>query len=447
MRYIICSIVCFLSIVSCINDKFSVGDNLTSVTGRSLIIDTCTVELHTQLADSSVTSGLSKVFEGKYNTGDLGTITTHAYFDFNQPSYSTSEFGSNATVAVKFDSISLILKYDDFRYGDTTQVQTLNIYKLKQIIELDDDDKLYSTNSVPSESEPWVSYKFNRPTKFYENDSTLEIRLPDEFGLELMRMMHAQSDSLDTYENFQKYFKGIKLSPGANDNATVNSFVIDDSYPVIRLYYRTISSSSTEKYMDLNVGTSTAFSQIEVDRSNTVLSPINYKNNSLNSKDCENKAYIQGIIGLSAKINFPYINEMLKMSKYVVISQAYLYAYPVLGSYNDFTPLPQELSLNYFDENGKAMDIYVDQTTSAVQSGTLVEDKVYNKNTYYAFDITSYLKQEIEAIGMNKTSLQLQLSDEDTSGTLKSLVIGDPKYSNENNRIRLVIYFITYDND
>jgi len=179
-----------------------------------MLIEDCTVALETHLSDSSVTTGLSRVFEGKYNSSDFGVITAHSYFNFNPPNYNTSEFGSNATVTVKFDSISLILKYDDFSYGDTTQMQTLNIYKLKQIIELDEKSQLYSTSSVPAETDPWVSYQFNRPEEHWDNDSTLELRLPDEFGLELITLMQTQSNLLETYENFLTYFKGIKLSPG-----------------------------------------------------------------------------------------------------------------------------------------------------------------------------------------------------------------------------------------
>lgn len=395
-----------------------------------------------------MTSGLSRIFEGKYTSSDFGTITAHSYFDFNPPGYSTSEFGSNATVTVKFDSITLILKYDNFSYGDTTQVQTLNIYKLGQIIELDDNSRLYSTSSVPAETTPWATYRFNRPNEHYENDSILELRLPDEFGLELIDLMQAQSDLLETYENFQTYFKGIKLSPGTNDNAAVNSFTLNSEYPVIRLHYTTIGAVTTEENeIDMTVNTSTAFSQIEVDRSNTLLSSLNY-NNPLPSAETENKIYLQGLTGLYTKLSFPDLNEILKLGDYVVISAAYLYFYPASGTYNAFTPLPSNLSLNYLDETGKPMDIYVDASTTQVQSGgTLVEDYIYNKN-YYAFDVTSYMQSELGVIGMYKSTLQLYLDDTEKNNTLKSLVLGgDSMFSEEENRVKLIIYIIAYDND
>jgi hypothetical protein len=411
-----------------------------------MVVDNCTIELETQLSDSAVTSGLSRIFEGKYNSSDFGVLIAHSYFDFKQPSYSLSEFGSDASVEVKFDSITLILKYDSFSYGDTTQVQTLNIYKLRQVIELDDNSQLYSTSSVSAETTPWVTYQFNRPNEHYENDSILEIRLPDEFGLELISLMQEQSDLLETYENFQTYFKGIKLSPGNNDNAAVNTFVLNDAFPVIRLHYTTIGAVTTEENkIDLAVNTTTAFSQIETDRSNTLLSSLNY-NNPLSSTDTENKVYLQGLTGLYTKLDFPDLNEILKLGDYVVISAGYLYLYPVSGSYNTSTPLPVNLSLNYLDENGKPMDVYVDPTTTAVQSGTLVEDAV-NNNSYYAFDITSYLQSELGVIGMYKTALQLYLDDTEKNNTLKSLVLGDQVYSNENNRIKLILYLTIYDND
>lgn len=447
MKFLPCFLLCVLFLGSCMSDDFSVGNNLVSVKGRSMLIEDCTVALETHLSDSSVTTGLSRVFEGKYNSSDFGVITAHSYFNFNPPNYNTSEFGSNATVTVKFDSISLILKYDDFSYGDTTQMQTLNIYKLKQIIELDEKSQLYSTSSVPAETDPWVSYQFNRPEEHWDNDSTLELRLPDEFGLELVTLMQTQSNLLETYENFLTYFKGIKLSPGINDNAAVNSFVLNDEYPIIRLHYTTIGAVTTEENkIDMTVNTSTAFSQIETDRSNTLLHSLS-NSNPLTSVETDNKVYLQGLTGLYTKLNFPDLNEILKLGDQVIISSAILYVFPVSGTYNDFTPLPANLSLNYLNEEGKAIDIYIDASTTSVQSGTLVEDKIYNRNTYYAFDVTSYLQYELGMIGMYKSSLQLFLDDTEKNNTLKSLVLGDSSFSTEENRVKLIIYVIVYDND
>ncbi len=447
MKFLPCFLLCVLFLGSCMSDDFSVGDNLVPVKGRSMLIEDCTVSLETHLGDSSVTTGLSRIFEGKYTSADFGIITAHSYFDFNPPSYSSSEFGPDATVTVKFDSISLILKYDDFSYGDTTQIQTLNIYRLKQIIELDDKNQLYTTSSVLAGTDPWITYQFHRPEEHWDNDSTLEVRLPDEFGLELVDLMHARSGLLETYANFQTYFKGIKISPGTDDNAAVNSFVLNDEYPAIRIHYTTIGAVATEENkIDMTVNTTTAFSQVEADRNNTLLHSLN-SNNPLPSAETDNKVHLQGLTGLYTKLSFPDLNEILKLGKYVIISSAILYVYPVSGTYNDFTPLPANLSLNYLDESGKAIDIYVDPSTVTVQSGTLVEDKIYGRNTYYAFDVTSYLQYELGLIGMYKSSLQLFLDDTEKNNTLKSLVLGDSSFANEENRVKLIIYVIVYDND
>ena len=131
------------------------------------------------------------------------------------------------------------------------------------------------------------------------------------------------------------------------------------------------------------------------------------------------------------------------MGNFVKISTAYLYVYPIQGTYNLFTPLPASIALNYLDENGKPMELYVDGTTTSVQTGTLQEDKIYNKDTYYAFDISDYIETELGQFGVNSTTLQLQLNDTDKANTLKSLVIGDSDHSA--NRIKLVIYFVVYD--
>lgn len=111
---------------SCISEEFSIGSNLTSVDGRTVLLEDYSVSLETHLSDSAVTNDLSKVFEGRHVSSDFGLTTAHSYFDFNPPSYNTVDFGSDAINEVRFDSITLILKYDSYSYGDTTKLQTLN---------------------------------------------------------------------------------------------------------------------------------------------------------------------------------------------------------------------------------------------------------------------------------------------------------------------------------
>lgn len=445
MKFPYSLLLCALFFFSCISDEFTVGDNLVSVNGRSMVIENVTVELSTHLGDSSVTTGLSRIFEGRYHSSDYGTITAHSYFDFNPPGYSLSEFGSGAISTVRFDSISLILQYDDYSYGDTTKTQTINIYKLLQNIEPDESAQLYNTSSVQAESEPWITHRFNRPSQYWENDSILELRLPDEFGLELMELMQSQSELLDSYDNFKSWFRGIKLSPSTEDEGAVNSFVANDNYPLMRFYYSVPGASTIEeKHIDMTINSSSAFSQVETDRSNTLLATLS-QNSPLSSAETENRVYLQGLAGIYAKVSFPDLNEILKLGDYVILSSAILYVYPVLGTYNAFSPLPANLALNYLDESGKAIDIYADPSTTTVQSGSLVEDYIYNKNTYYAFDITSYLQYELGLIGVYKSALQLSLEDTDNSNSLKSLVFGDSSYSNTDNRVRLIIHLIVYD--
>lgn len=431
-------------LTSCVSDGFNIGDNLVSSDARNILIDTCTVQLYTQLDDSTTTSGLGKIFVGRYESSDFGIIESDGYVSFETPSYSSSEFGSQATLKVKLDSITLRMSYDNVHYGDTTKVQTINLYKLKEKLELDENNsKLYTTSSFSAEETAFASHTFYRPNSNWENDSIFEMRLPDAFGEELIRMMKAQSDTLDSTTKFQQYFKGFKISPGKTDDATVSGFAVSTSSPVIRLYYHTYGVGPTEKTLDIAPVTTTAFSHVNNDRSATKLAPLTYKNRSIVSTETDNKAYIQGINSLYIKMNFPHINNLLQIGKFVNIASAYLYIYPAKNSYSTFIPLPKSLVLNYLDENGKALDIYVDSDKTAVQSGSLTQNPIYENGTYYAFDISSYITNELGAIGVNKTMLQLDLSDDDASGTFKSLVIGDSK--NTDRQIKLLIYFVVND--
>ncbi|MFT4073324.1 MAG: DUF4270 family protein [Dysgonamonadaceae bacterium] len=444
------SLITFL-LSSCVDSNFSAGDSILTSNVRNVIVDTCTVQLHTVLTDSTKTSGISKVFMGKYISSDLGTITASAFMSFGVPSVSKSaDFAGSAKTKTVIDSVCLILRYDGFRYGDTTQVQTINVSKLTD--KLDElysshSSAFYNTDEAAASSSVYVTKSFKRPQISDENDSTLLIRLPDAFGQTIIDSLKAQSDYMTSETKFIQFFRGFKLSPGSDDKYCINAFKMSSSAaPKIVIYYHSIDNVPTEQKITINANTSYAFSNVKNDRSSSTLKNLVTGSEGIISSSTANKAFVQGITGFSTYMTFPSVASMSILGKYTKVSAAYLYVYPVKNSYDLFLPLPSTAKLNFVNKLGTVKDVYTETTTS-LTSGSLTEDTAIPYRYYYPFDVTTFIKAQIGAAQADWGTLQFTLSDTDKAQSLKSITIGDSNYPDENYRIKLVIQFLVYDNN
>ncbi|TEB40657.1 DUF4270 family protein, partial [Flavobacterium circumlabens] len=102
---------------------------------KVILIDTVTVEMSTINFDSLVTSGQSRILVGNYDDPIFGKVKSDGYFQLESDSYSLPGAGSDTeAVNYVFDSISMILKYNNYFYGDTTKVQTFGIHRVLQKI-------------------------------------------------------------------------------------------------------------------------------------------------------------------------------------------------------------------------------------------------------------------------------------------------------------------------
>lgn len=441
-------LVLLTTITSCVDSNFSAGSSLFDEKVRNVVVDTTSVALSTVLTDSTATSGISKIFMGRYESPDFGTTVAESYVSFSVPTYSKSDFNTESDIKIKLDSVCLILPYDKYSYGDTTKTQTINITRLTD--NLSDlytahSSKFYTNHTAASEATPYLTKIFKRPVPSQQNDSTLIIRFPDEFGQQFLDSMRSQSSIFNSDAEFIKFFKGFKFSAGADDKSCVNAFkMTSSSSPRIRIYYHSYDLEPLEKTIDINANSTYAFSHINQDRKNTSLNNLtSYE--GIPSYRTNNKSYLQGMVGLSTELTFPYIRTLMQYGKYTNVGAAYLYVYPVKDSYSDFVPLPKNVKLNFVSKLGDVKEIYV-ETTSSLAAGALNQDP-FGVKYYYAFDVTSFIKSEIKAADMDKGTLQLNLSDADKANSLKSLVIGDSNYSDTDYRIKLVIQLLIYNYD
>ena len=137
--------------VSCSNDAYSesdfiAGDAFTSRTIRVVLVDTMTVEVSTIKFDSINTSNSDRVLVGKYVDLVFGKVKIINFSGFLPDSY-------YITTEAEYDSIILFLKYDGYYYNDTTKTNSIQIHRLTENFNPDEDDLFYNTSKVAYDEE------------------------------------------------------------------------------------------------------------------------------------------------------------------------------------------------------------------------------------------------------------------------------------------------------
>lgn len=403
------------------------SDNLKS-NMRIVLTDTCTVNLITVREDSIATSGLGVAWVGRFKDKYFGTISAISYLPFSLPAY-------NVVASPVFDSLSLTIKcYSDY-YGDTLSPQKIYVYKLNKKIELYNDGHLYNSSSVPIDYSTSIATIIIKPKPSLKK--TIETRLPDEMGNDLLDKFMNQSTEVSNIDNFSNYFKGFALIPDNTDSSLISSFLTKDSSVCISLYYHYFNPDKINESIIFPINSSLQFNQIIQNSQGTLLEKLSIKNKEINSTSTDNQAFIQGITGIHTNIEFPYLHTFKLLGEYVTIIGAQLYIKPVKGSYNDKTLLPDSITLNVLNEAN-------DQLGSA--NILLIKDNInYNENTRYELDITSFIKDQSGAFGIDKKIMSLNLPLTKKKNPLRRLVFGDSQ--NLKNQLKVELKLMIYNGD
>ena len=147
----------------------------------------------------------------------------------------------------------------------------------------------------------------------------------------------------------------------------------------------------------------------------------------VSSENLGNRGMLFGGIGWFTRLKFPYLNNILNQGKRVSIESAYLKIYPEVGTYSAFNALPDSIFLYITDENNVVTSSVKDYLGSDVQGGTLVKDETFAENTYYSFDITTFMQEELGTFGMYKHNLQLVFNEDEYTKTFRNLTVSDQK--------------------
>ncbi|WP_321423914.1 DUF4270 family protein [uncultured Bacteroides sp.] len=427
------SLVTLLICTSCHDELSTLGNNWVESDLKNVQTDTCTVRMSTVLLDSINTSNKSVAQIGYYKDDIWGKISGSSYVE-----YSPSTFTPDENLSYRFDSLTISMKCNGDYVGDTLAPLKVHLYELTENLELNTSGYLYNNSNVSYQSTPFSTINI-QPKPNGKNH--LEYRLSDDLGKLWFNKMLSRSDDFTSSDNFRKYFKGIAFVPDESSDKSLMGFAINDSSLCINLYYHELGESATDLTVKFTPSTPN-YNKVNHDRSNTPLQLLNSGTTVLASDKMSNVAYVQGLTGLYTKIEFPYLNNILEAGQMVSIESATLYLYPVKGSYGVLNPLPSSLALYQSNENNVTEDQIKDVLGSSVQTGSLITDNDLHENTYYSFNITSFLQSSLGTIGVNKKNLQLVIPEDKINSSYQSVVFGDMKHPQS--QVKLSILYKVY---
>ncbi len=431
-------IACFVlltALFSCQDENSYLGESLVESSFRNVFTDTCRVDISTILVDSLKTLGDSVTQIGYYEDSVFGKVTSSFYAEYNKASFSVDD-GSTYT----FDSITLNMTPSGHYWGDTLVAQRINVYKLSKAITLNSEETLYNTSKVTTEDSPLFSFLY-KPKPNTDND--IEVRMPDKFGKQLFEDILSENEALDSQDKFREYFHGLAFKQD-NYGSCITGFMVNDSSMYMKVYYHESNNTLEEKELIYTVNTDYSYTHVEHDRSSSQISQlIPGQNNSILSYKTGKRAYLQGLTGIYNSIEFPYLNNIQVAGDIVSIESATLYLYPLKNSYGKYSQLPSTLRLYIADDNNNTENQVYDSMGTTIQNGNLVVDNVFGDETYYSFDLTSFMQDNLGTWGMNRKKLFLILDDDDFVCTFDQVVFSND-HSKESGQVRLDIRYKAY---
>ncbi len=393
-------------------DYINSGSNLT-------LVDTVTVEFSTIKLDSIQTSQSTKLLVGYQNDDDFGELIYTSYFKVNSPG--VTEISANEV----YDSIVLILSYSSYS-GDTMAPFSLFVHQISEDFELNDDGYLYNVSSVdyyPNE----IGQKTFLPKP--RNSDSIAIKINDEIGEYLFMGLKNNDENVTTSENFIKNFKGLALVGNNQNNKAILGFQIDDGSEfgnervILRLYSHGNHEYEDEgRHIDFPINIiAPKFYQIEHNYSNTLLSSIKSQQDIISSEESNDRSFLQAGSGWLTHVRFPYLNELLLIDKGVIIKAELVFS-PVRSTYNDME-LPTDLVL-FASGKKNVIEGQLASDDGDVVISDLLVDYLYNENSAYSFDITTYILNGIQNQYFDETKgLLISFNAVEMSESLNKLLI------------------------
>jgi len=342
--------------VSCLDE-----DNIAGFRNENRKFKTSFIEIPLEssviLFDSLRTSNyisdpIRRMLVGKFTDPAFGQVYAEAYTQYLP--ISTSKAKEADAV---FDSVSFIINFDYYHFGAATEtVEQFKIHRLTEDLTFRGSNDYYNFSSVNydptpiGEGELSISPEsFDTLINFSSADTivTLEIKLADDFGLDLFNNWDASSPDFKDFRIFTKLFKGIAIVPGTNNQQALGLSVGTNTK--VRLHYHTPTDTL---FFDYPVTSGINTSHYQYDRSGSGVSGLTNKYIDFIPPN-PNKRYIQngGLISTKFDIDLSKFFEFADTIENLVINSAEI-SIDEIDDPSDF-PVPQSLFVQVLKDNNR----------------------------------------------------------------------------------------------
>lgn len=420
----------------CTNTVSDIGVGLpdANVDTGAFLIDTLTVRSSTVLRDSVPSSNSPYLYVGQYTDPLVGKLTARSAFRLGLPS------GYAPDPTAVFDSITLILKPNAYRYGDTTKTQALvEVHRLSRntpiattkysytsprLTQLGYDsthvDSLLNRNHVAPRGRARPSLR------------TLRLPLDGAFGQQLLA--RGKAGRLSTQDDLDAYLPGLVITPAAGDEGAIMGLSATSTDAVMNLYYHLPTDPTTVITSSFSLaGGARHFFQIRANRDVAAIKNLPKTSlGSVNSALTGNRTVIQGALGLQTRLEFPYLTSLRQFGNNLTVTSAVLTASVPTATLTPYAPVPPALSIYYTDA--------VNHPTALYQSGiaytTGISTLTGIEQGTYTWSVGDYCK----AVLANTIPNNGLLLASATADVPSRVVIGDSR--NALNKLSFRLYFI-----
>jgi hypothetical protein len=295
---------------------------------------------------------------------------------------------------------------------------------------------LYNNSSFDYVPEAFGTVRFY-PEPSSKSDTSVSIPA-NALGEELFTLIREKDEKVSSAEWFNDYIKGFILTPGSAENKAVIGFDAAQGQISLRIYYHFIKEEPEKHEIQIKMGEARhQFNHVSYDLTSTPLQSIKMEGNEISSAETDFKGYMQGMIGLLPKIQFPSLQNILLENRWKIL-KAELVVEPVKFSYDIFK-LPEKLYIYDTDRENRINSVLIDDESNSLVAQFELDD-IFGEETRYTYDITNFINDELsDAYFDYEHGLLLGLEQEEFRSSLDRLLIEgkDPP-------VKLLLYYLTY---
>jgi hypothetical protein len=434
----ICLFVLTLLVTACNKVDITFGASASTTDPNITYFDNYKVDIATYKPDSFITSNHQVFSIGYHYDSVFGVVKVGSFAQLNLPATNPL---LNVTETIVFDSLVLRIKPNGAFYGDSTLPMRINVYRLNQnITTSDNSDIYYNTAAFNYAAAPIGQQTVSLNGKYA---TPVSVRLSDALGQELLNKFKNSDNDVSTQDNFLNYFKGIYISADSGISRSLAYFNVDTDTALVQLNYHQNGVTPEAKVIKFTYNQTKQFNNISFRYTNSKFA--SFKNNKaqlISSTSSGNQAFLNTNLGADIKISFPTLLSLKELHPYVKVVKAELIIKPDIKSYSYPYQLPATLNVYSTDDtNIPLAGLYLQGSTSSttLQTGDLTIDYLYGENTYYSYDITSFINNKIAEGASSTSALLLNNSLGNLDAGLQRLIIND---QNNNRPIQLKLYVL-----